>query len=157
MTKRLVLSALCALALAPAFGGSASAATGLDGVRIIGKPMTKQQLTKQQQARISSCRRGEFCGWRHKSMAGGLFHHSGSDRNLWNDKFENHDTNVLVASEISSVFNNGYNTANADDVLAFEGGHDPLRWCIPNGYWATYIYAMNDKIDGYYWTNCDGR
>jgi hypothetical protein len=146
MFKRIALSLLSACAVTLAVAGSASA----NEVRIVGKPMTKAQ-----EALVSSCLPGEFCAWRHASMAGGLYHYSGSDRNLWNDYFENHDTRTLVAGEISSVYNNGYNTANGDDVLAH--GINGINWCIPNHFTGTHIYAMNDQIDGYYWTNCDGK
>ena len=111
-TKILVVALLAACGVALACAGAASAAKGAGGVRIIGKPASK--------AAISSCTLGEFCGWRHAGKGGGLYHFSGTDRNLFNDRFGK-------------------------------------RACLPNKYDSQFLGAWNDRITGYFWTDCDGR
>jgi peptidase inhibitor family I36 len=142
-----ILSVLAALAAVLAFASSAQADREL---RIVGKPATKAQIA----AAAVRCERGEFCGWRHAGYHGGLFHYDGDDTNLFNDKFEIKDTNVTVAKQITAVFNNGYDVAGADDVVAIT---TKGRWCIPNYYLSSNIGKWNDTITGYYWTDCDGN
>ena len=144
-----ILSALAVLVGVLALAGTAQADRDLRGVHMAGKPATAEQL-----AAFGRCTRGEFCGWRHIDYSGGLFHYDGDDANLFNDRFENADTNVIVAKQISSVFNNGYDTANSDDVLATTTRG---RWCIRNGYLENNIGVWGDTITGYRWTNCDGH
>ena len=106
-TIAIALLTLCGLALATA--GTASAEPGGGRMPVVGKPITAFDRATVLDA--SSCdtdaARGDFCGWRHTYFTGGLYHYSGSDTNLWNDRFERKDTGVVVAKQISSVLNDG--------------------------------------------------
>jgi len=144
-----ILSALAAFVAVLAFASSAQADRELRGVKMVGKPATAEDV-----AAMGRCTRGEFCGWRHIDYTGGLYHYDGDDTNLFNDKFEIKDTNVTVAKQITAVFNNGYDVAGADDVVAIT---TKGRWCIPNYYLSSNIGKWNDTITGYYWTDCDGN
>ena len=142
-----IVSVLAALAAVLAFASAAQADRDLRGVHMAGKPATAEEV-----AATGRCTRGEFCGWRHVDYTGGLFHYDGDDTNLFNDRFENADTNVIVAKQISSVYNNGYDGA-FDDVLATTTRGN---WCIRNGYLENNIGKWSDTVTGYRWTNCDG-
>jgi len=79
-----IATAVAMLGAVLAFAGTAQADSGM---RIVGKPATKEQLA----AAAVRCERGEFCGWCHAAYQGGLFHYDGDDTNLssnigkWND------------------------------------------------------------------------
>jgi hypothetical protein len=68
------------------------------------------------------CNRGDFCLFYSYGFSGGLYHFSGSDRNLDNDRFESGAVNVTVGDSAESAWNNGRATnSGLDDVVLFAG------------------------------------
>jgi hypothetical protein len=144
------LLAACGLALAVAGGASAATRAGGGGVDVVGKPMPAQAL-----ALPSRCKVTEFCGYRDANYQAGLYHYAGSDRNLWNDIFENESKQILVARNISSVQNRGRDLPGANDVMMVAA--TGAKKCLPLGWSIKWLGSWNDIITGYYWTNCYGN
>ena len=75
------------------------------------------------------CAPGDFClYWNaNATPSGGIYHFSGNDSNLRNDRFEVNHTNTLVANNSASAWVNGYAAAR-DDVIVYRstgwGGGD---------------------------------
>ena len=84
-------------------------------------------------AGYGSCDPGDFCLYYDATAkpAGGIYHFSGSDSSLRNDRFELHNTNQIVANNTASAWVNGYAAAK-DDVIVYRstgwrGGATCLR------------------------------
>lgn len=80
------------------------------------------------------CSVGEFCMWQSFSLTGGLYHHAGSDSTLWNDRFENTDTNQIVANNTNSWWNRGTTAGGPAQVRIFTdvNGRGAFT-CAPRG------------------------
>ena len=135
-----------------ALAGAGAAFAG--EMKVIGKPITAFDRATILDA--SSCdstaAKGDFCGYRHTYFNGGLYHYSGDDTNLWNDRFERKDTNVVVARQISSVINDGAWVQGYEDVILRDSNGRTL--CVPFGHYALTLGAWDNRITGYRWGNC---
>jgi hypothetical protein len=71
-------------------------------------------------AAYGRCEAGEFCLYWNASAtpSGGLYHYSGSDSTLLNDRYEVNHTNTIVANSSASAWVNGYAAAK-DDVIVY--------------------------------------
>ena len=149
--RTILIAALTVCGVALAGAGTASAAADMP---VVGKPITAFDRATVLDASTcdSSSAHGDFCGWRHTSFAGGLYRYSGDDTNLWNDRFERQDTNVVVAKQISSVLNDGATVTGFDDVILLDGAGHSL--CLPRLHYVLNLGAWNDRITGYRWGNC---
>jgi hypothetical protein len=96
------------------------------------------------------CSPGEFCMWWGYSFNGGLYHHAGSDSNLWNDRFENANRNEVVADNTNSFWNRGTSSGPAQ-VRVFTGINGTgAHTCAPQGAKGHFRYDPATGID---WLN----
>jgi hypothetical protein len=64
------------------------------------------------------CSRGEFCLYFNANLTGGVYHFTGSDSNLLNDRFEGGHTRAIVGNQAASASNRG-TKATKDDVVIY--------------------------------------
>ena len=69
------------------------------------------------------CNAGDFCLFRGTGGNSGTYHYSGSDSNLFNDRFEVANTDEFVANNTYSAWNNGRSAGSGGyiDVLVSNG------------------------------------
>jgi hypothetical protein len=99
------------------------------------------------------CDPGEFCLYYSVNRTGGVYNFSGSDRNLYNDRYEGAHTHTVVANTSISVWNRGVADASGKtDVIVYSGlASDSARRCIPRGAWGDLDNLWWQEIDGYEW------
>ncbi len=106
------------------------------------------------------CGDGAVCLWEHKEFGGGFFASYGSDSTLWNNYF--HNTNIPVANQASTAFNNGQPHAYVDvrffDNVDYKG--DLGSWCLPRDGWNDRLDwiedgrgTWNDRISSFAWVS----
>jgi hypothetical protein len=81
------------------------------------------------------CNPGELCLYSGKNLTGGIYHFSGSDANLYNDRFSGF-FGSMVAEHANSVWNNGRARGSGgfiDVALYTRTGFKGNAYCIPLG------------------------
>jgi Peptidase inhibitor family I36 len=100
-----------------------------------------------------TCGPGEFCLYYDGLEYNGIYHNSGSDSNLNNDRFEGRNTNHIVGNNTLSAWNRGHSGAVADVLVYTETNGRGARDCIiqndrgvmPRNWW--------NSIESYAWVN----
>jgi hypothetical protein len=93
------------------------------------------------------CSVGEFCLWSSFAQTGGLYHYAGSDSTLWNDRFENEDTALVVANSANSWWNRGTTVGGPAQVRLFTdvNGRGAFT-CAPQGSSGNFIYDRSNDV-----------
>jgi hypothetical protein len=70
------------------------------------------------------CKAGEFCLYSNEDLTGGLYHFGGTDSNLFEDVFENEDTNQVAGLLSESAANLGVKApSHRNDVAVYPRPH----------------------------------
>jgi hypothetical protein len=105
------------------------------------------------------CDPGEFCLYYSVNRTGGVYNFSGSDRNLFNDRYEGKHTHTVVANTSISVWNRGVaHPSGKNDVLVYATLGNSAPRCIRRGRWGDLANEWWQEIDGYEWvtrTRCN--
>jgi hypothetical protein len=104
-------------------------------------------------AGYGQCRPGDFCLLWDLSIGAGIYHNSGSDWNLNNDRFERNHTHTRVGNRTTAAANFGHRGAY-DDVIVYDetGGHRPFG-CIKRGHNGQLPLAMFSRIESFQWAS----
>ena len=98
------------------------------------------------------CDPGEFCLYYSVNRTGGVYNFSGSDRNLFNDRYEGRHTDEVVANTSISVWNRGVaDPSGKNDVLVYATVSGAAPRCIRRGRWGDLPNEWWQRIDGYEW------
>lgn len=118
----------------------AAAVAGLGGAALVAPTASQAGV----------CSPGDFCMWWGYSFNGGLYQNHRSDSTLWNDKFENANTNLTVANNTNSFWNKGTSPGPAQ-VRVFTGINGSGAFtCAPQGSSGPFRYDRTTGID---WIN----
>jgi hypothetical protein len=85
-------------------------------------------------ASAARCSRGELCLYSGKNLTGGIYHFGGSDRNLYNDRFDSF-FRPIVAENAESVWNRGRRVPSGLHHVALytDTGFRGNAYCVPRG------------------------
>ncbi len=98
------------------------------------------------------CNAGDFCLFRGTGGNSGTYHYSGSDSNLFNDRFEVASTDEFVANNTHSAWNNGRSAGSGGyiDVLVSNGPGGAVG-CIQLGRRGNLPEPYAGDIESYRW------
>jgi hypothetical protein len=82
------------------------------------------------EAAVRACPKGEFCLYFNEDANGGIYHFSGNDSNLGNDRYEGEDTGETVGNTSRYVSNHGVRARKSDVIVASLPGLQGKRGCI---------------------------
>lgn len=95
------------------------------------------------------CSSGEFCLYNGNRQTAGIYHHHGSDANLWNDRWEN--TAGVVANNNRSWWNRGTNSGPAQ-VRVFTGINGSGAFtCAPQGTLGDFRHGFLLNVESFEW------
>jgi Peptidase inhibitor family I36 len=84
-------------------------------------------------AAYGKCSSGEFCLYYNANLTGGVYHFTGSDSTLLNDRFEAGHTGAIVGNQAASASNRGTKQAKDDVVIYSVTGWRGDSDCIQRG------------------------
>ena len=99
------------------------------------------------------CGAGDFCLHYSDGQSGGLYHSSGPDSNLDNDRFEGGASNLTVGGNAESAHNNGRaSNSGHDDVIVYTGRNWTGRaGCIRLGQKGNLAGGLVSNVHSYRW------
>ncbi len=106
------------------------------------------------------CGSGEFCVFQNADTTGGMYHFSGSDNNLNNDRFEGEATWLTVGNRTRSAWNHGnWQSNGVNHVLVYTGpNRTGTVGCVLFNTYGSFVYPFAGNVESYRWVNratCD--
>src|SRR5215210_2167961 len=102
-------------------------------------------------ARIVPCEATEFCLYVNADANGGIYHFAGSDRNLNNDRYDVHNTDITVGNTARNAANNGVRGPKDDVIIYSRPGWQGASDCIQRGEFGALPRTWWNNFESYRW------